>query len=194
MKTIGYARVSTNEQGTNGVSLEAQAVKIRQQAGLIQAVTRPGKWHFIRDIVRTEGCIEWPFTRVPGPRPYGQVQYQQRLWLTHRLSFTLHSGPIPEGMQVCHRCDNPPCVNPNHLFLGTRRDNMQDSVSKGRNFVPRGNSNKKSKLTEDDIRYIRENHVPMTRNKGPKPLAMKFGVSVGTIVCIVRRQAWKHIL
>jgi hypothetical protein len=63
---------------------------------------------------------------------YVLFRYRRVTWQAHRISYTLHKGPIPEGMQVCHECDNPPCCNPNHLFLGTGSDNILDAVSKKR--------------------------------------------------------------
>jgi hypothetical protein len=75
------------------------------------------------------GCWEW--TRGKSSR-YGYVWYKGRGDLAHRISYAFHIGEIPHGMEVCHKCDNPPCVNPDHLFLGTRQDNALDCVRKGR--------------------------------------------------------------
>ena len=79
-------------------------------------------------------CIEWKGARHP--EGYGQVWVKGKKWRAHRLLWTQANGPIPEGMCVCHRCDNPPCVNLEHLFLGTRADNSADMVAKGRQRKP----------------------------------------------------------
>jgi hypothetical protein len=118
---------------------------------------------------------------------YGDIKSTRR-WLAHRLSYHLHFGPIPEGVFVCHRCDNPACVNPSHLFLGTCADNVRDCVDKGRNS--RGELRPASKLTADKVREMRHLYgegVPTTR------LAEQFGVVASTVVRIVFRRAWKHI-
>jgi HNH endonuclease len=90
-------------------------------------------------LIRTSsGCLEW--TGYTNPKGYGQIQAGGRLRLTHRLAWELVHGPIPEGMFVCHHCDNPPCAQTEptegypegHLFLGTNDENMADMVAKGR--------------------------------------------------------------
>lgn len=75
------------------------------------------------------GCWEFKTKLTTG---YGQIEHRGKVSLAHRVSWEIHVGKIPEGMFVCHRCDNPPCVNPEHLFLGSHSDNMKDMYSKGR--------------------------------------------------------------
>ena len=78
------------------------------------------------------GC--WNFTGFCEKGGYGQYRYQGKLWRANRLSYTLTKGPIPKGMFVCHSCDNPACINPDHLFLGLPKDNTQDMISKNRKW------------------------------------------------------------
>lgn len=82
------------------------------------------------------GCWEWQGYKNNGG--YGIIGVNKETFRTHRLSWTLHRGPIPDGALVCHHCDNPCCVNPDHLFLGSQHDNVQDSIRKGKNN-PAGN-------------------------------------------------------
>lgn len=73
---------------------------------------------------------------IDGSRGYGEIRYGGGLVRAHRLAYELTFGPIPQGMSVCHQCDNPPCCNPKHLFLGTQSDNSRDMWSKGRGVPP----------------------------------------------------------
>jgi hypothetical protein len=112
------------------------------------------------------------------------------LMLAHRYSWERTKGNIAAGLCICHRCDNPPCVNPDHLFLGTHADNVADRDAKGRRPAPKGVVNGMAKLSEDDVRYIRSVPKRYGRNKA---LAEKFGVSTGQISYILRRKNWGHI-
>jgi len=108
----------------------------------------------------------------------------------HRVSWVFAHGPIPDGLLVCHKCDNPPCVNPAHLFLGTVGDNTRDARDKGRlkgNQWARGETHPHAKLTEASVRSIRES------SKTAEELAREFGVAPHSIRRIVRRAAWRHV-
>lgn len=103
----------------------------------------------------------------------------------HRLSWELAHGPIPSGLVVCHKCDNPRCVNPDHLFLGTQRDNIIDSVRKGRY-----NAFGKQKLNAAQVLEIR---ALAARGFRHKDIAARFGVKRHTVTGIVNRKSWGHI-
>lgn len=84
-------------------------------------------------VAKSDGCWLWTGARF-GPNGYGAVRFQKRNSSAHRVSWMIHFGPIPDGLFVCHKCDNPPCCNPAHLFLGTIGDNTRDMIAKGRGF------------------------------------------------------------
>lgn len=107
----------------------------------------------------------------------------------HRVAWTLERGPIPDGLYVCHRCDNPPCVRPDHLFLGNDAENQHDAIAKGRSA--RGERGGMSKLTDEKVREIRR--LAAAREVTQREIAAQFGVTVTTIEKIVGRRAWKHV-
>lgn len=82
------------------------------------------------DVKRSDDCWAWKLSKFGNG--YGKASVKNRTRLAHRLSWEIANGPIPRGMMICHKCDNPPCVNPNHLFLATQKTNMQDCVEKKR--------------------------------------------------------------
>lgn len=86
-------------------------------------------WKYVR---KTDSCWIWTGSKASQYK-YGQLTIVRNHWVyAHRMSYELHVGPIPDGYHICHKCDNPPCVNPDHLFAGTAKDNMQDRERKGR--------------------------------------------------------------
>lgn len=109
------------------------------------------------DIDPVTGCWNWRSScQTMG---YGQVRISGKSWTTHRASWTVHRGPIPRGLSVLHRCDNRKCCNPEHLFLGTAKDNFEDAITKGRHSggFPSGATKKtrQRKLTDADVLRIR---------------------------------------
>lgn len=100
-----------------------------------------------------EGC--WIWTASKYPYGYGCIRFNGRNEAAHRVSWELHNGPIPDSMQVLHHCDNPPCVNPSHLFLGTNQDNIDDKVKKGRSVGHIGEKHPKARLTNEQARFIK---------------------------------------
>jgi DNA-binding XRE family transcriptional regulator len=122
------------------------------------------------------GCWNWTASKKDG---YGQMWVKGKKWASHRFSYFLHHGEIPENLLVCHRCDNPACVNPDHLFAGTNSDNMRDKVTKGRS---------PTKLSKEDVIAIRA-----AKGATQLQLAEKYGVSGPTICRIRTRQDWTWV-
>lgn len=127
-------------------------------------------------------CWEWKFGRSNG---YGEISYEGKNYRTHRVSYEIFHGPIAPGQHVCHRCDNPPCCNPSHLFLGTPADNMADKVAKGRQATGL-TKNRKCKLTSNDVAAIRS-----AARTPHRKLAKNYGVTYGYIGKILRGERWK---
>lgn len=134
-------------------------------------------------------CWPWRGARY-GTTPYGSIRYQGRAQGAHRVSYQINIGPIPEGYDVLHRCDNPSCVNPAHLWLGTHAENMRDMKLKGRAVAVRGEAQPKSKLTEDDVRTIRQ---LLKEGISHRNIAERFGVRNPTISYIKHGKRWGHI-
>lgn len=131
----------------------------------------------------------WLWTGSATSRGYGQFLMAGVSWATHRLSYTIHFGPVPDGLSVLHRCDVRRCVQPAHLFLGTTDDNMLDMVQKGRS--PRGERNRTARLTDDTVREIRALYA--TGRFRQVDLAERFRVSQKTVSAVVLRRKWKHV-
>jgi hypothetical protein len=112
--------------------------------------------------------------------------------LAHRFSWELHNGPIPNKLDCLHKCDNPSCVNPEHLFIGTALDNVRDMDTKGRrvNSSSTGESNGFSKLTEQQVREMRQRFANGEKRAS---LAKSFGIDPTNVWLIVKRKAWRHI-
>lgn len=120
---------------------------------------------------------------------YGRIHMAGKSYKVHRLSYLLAHGDLPEDKCVCHTCDNPRCVRPDHLFLGTHADNVRDRNHKGRQVVGEGITT--SHLTADQVRYIREAYA--SGCKLQIELARELRVDRRTIGRIVHRQLWQHI-
>lgn len=138
----------------------------------------------------------WPWLDGKNPAGYGVIRYAEDTWLTHRLAYTLAFGTIPAGFAVCHRCDNPPCCRPDHLFLGTLAENNADMQTKGRNdqwghkaSPRRGATHPMAKLTSEQVGEIR---ALAAKCEMQKRLALRFGVGRDTIRRILRGLSWNN--
>lgn len=148
------------------------------------------RFHEKYERVPWSGC--WIWTARVGGKGYGYMSYEQGSQCeigAHRISWLLHRGEIPEGRYVCHRCDVPSCVNPDHLFLGTALENKGDCDQKGRaRYVTRrGEASNKAKLTVEAVLDIRSG------TQTSAEYARKYGVTPSTIRYVKRRQSWSHI-
>lgn len=130
----------------------------------------------------------WTWTGAMASRGYGVLSVNGRMVYAHRLAWEMEHGKAPK-MFVCHRCDNPPCVNPSHLFLGTPADNMRDMTAKGRYrpYDRRGGRNPRAKLTSDQVLEIRARHGA---GEPPRKLAPAYGVSRSHVSNIIARRCW----
>jgi hypothetical protein len=133
----------------------------------------------------------WLSTGVKDKGGYGYMRVRGSLVSMHRYSWELHFGAIPDGLDVCHRCDNRVCVNPTHLFLGTQAGNNADMVAKDRQA--KGEDFPQAKLTKEDVREIRRRYALGGPRNTLRALASEFGVSMPTIHRVVKREKWKHI-
>lgn len=144
-------------------------------------------WKYV-DKRGADECWEWTGSRRS--LGYGQLSIKDYPFKAHRVSFVIANGWEPES--VCHTCDNPPCVNPTHLFGGSPADNAADRTSKGRsrNDPVRGEASPNAKLTEALVRDARQKHL---QGMGFHALARHFGVARKTITQAVRGEKWSHV-
>lgn len=146
------------------------------------------------DVRRKCECWEWNAAALKsGYGVFGLNRDGHRNMLAHRMAWTLTNGEIPDGSFVLHKCDNPSCCNPSHLFLGTQADNIHDMDRKGRRAIWRGQGEKngQAKLVSGEVMGIRNAYI---RGSVPlRVLAEKYDVSISTVFRIVKIQGWKHL-
>ena len=146
-------------------------------------------------VAKSDGC--WLWTGSLNNHGYGQIfrgdgPGETRLLMAHRAVWTLENGPIPEGMYLCHTCDNPACVRPSHMFLGKQIDNMRDCLGKGRmKFAPPrcGTANHNAKLTWESVRYIRREYA---LGVSIAVLSREIGVARSTLGAVVKGRCWRE--
>lgn len=169
---------------------------------------RPLSDRFWELVDKRQGDSCWEWTGERSPFGYGRIKQHNkgevRRFMAHRLSWEIHHGPIPNGQLVLHRCDNPPCVRSDHLFLGSPLDNMIDRSQKGRaptgvksgaytkpERVVKGGAHYRTHLTENDVLDIRARYAKGSATL--TELAREHRANIGTVWSIVNRRNWRHI-
>ena len=140
---------------------------------------------FFEKVIKTKGCWEWAGCTIK--KGYGRIGTDWGTDNASRVSWVLHNGPIPDGLHVLHKCDNPPCTNPEHLFLGTPMDNTQDKISKGRCNAVKGEAHPNAKLTGDGVTEIYSRYLS---GEQMKLLAEEFGVTAPCVHDICWGRTW----
>jgi hypothetical protein len=135
----------------------------------------------------------WGWAGSTSQAGYALIVHMGQSILAHRLAWEIHFGPIPEGMFVCHKCDNPPCCNPHNLFLGTRSENSLDMHHKGRARVAKGAANGHALLSDDDVQKIRRLYAFRVPGRTAKAIAKIYGVSSGAIFDVVNGRTWSDV-
>lgn len=139
-----------------------------------------------RSRVTESGCIEW--TGALMHQGYGHINWNGKIHRTHRLSYAATKGEIAGGIVICHKCDNPACINPDHLFAGTKADNSADMAKKKRSTI--GERNPMAKI---DASVVHEIRVLGKTGMLQKDIGSKFGITREAVGLIIRGERWKHI-
>jgi len=149
---------------------------------------------YLPDILNENECWEWQGSINHKKGGYGQLSHNNKLLKAHRVSYEIHYAKPLNELHCLHKCDNPSCVNPMHLFAGTNLDNIRDKVSKGRCYTgnQKGEKNGASKLTDSDVIKIRE--LYKTGNYTTFKLGEMYNVNRSTISYIINNKTFKHLL
>lgn len=186
----GLTRISTNTSRKYG------SVRGQPRRYINHHYNRPPMDRFMEKVEKTESCWIWKGAKGPDGN-YGGFLYEGKSRRVNIVSYLMFKGPYPEGMEICHTCDNKQCVNPDHLFVGTRSDNMKDMGNKGRHpwqlrpeLVRKGEDNPGAKLAENDVLLI----VSRFKNgESVASIARDYPVNREAISKIVRGQNWNWL-
>ena len=157
---------------------------------------------FLKKVFKDPSSDCWLWTGYKNGSGYGIVGRSHKTFLAHRYSYEKHNGEIPRGILVCHKCDTPACVNPDHLFLGTYKDNAQDCSIKGRNNKPKGKNHWSKTRPEDIVREENHGMAKLDRdkviaifrdNRYNYEIAKDYGVNTSCIQKIKSRINWRHV-
>ena len=140
----------------------------------------------LKHIVKTDTC--WVWKGRTNKKGYGIIGFRNEDGrMAHRVAWILKNGEIPEGLCVCHKCDNPPCVNPDHLFLGTNQENIADRHAKGRSNAPRGEQHGMSVLNDHQVKQIQSDPRPS------RQVGKTYGISKTHVLRIKKGESWKAL-
>ena len=134
-----------------------------------------------------DSCWLWTGSQWLG---YGRFNAEGKTVRAHRFAYAEHFGPVPDGLDVLHRCDNPSCCNPAHLVAGSHADNMIDREIKGRHNAPRGSQHGRAKMTEEIVRDLRRR---ISEGEKANALAAEYGVSAVVAGLAINRKTWRHV-
>jgi hypothetical protein len=132
----------------------------------------------------------WHWTGGLNINGYGKIWIKGATYQAHRVSYELYKGFIDKDLLVCHSCDNPICINPEHLWLGTCKENIRDSFNKKRKIMPKGENCSWSKLTKEQVNEIKSKYVPYKYHSSM--LAKEYKVSGGAILKIINNENWRQ--
>lgn len=149
---------------------------------------KTARQRFWNRIDKTDNC--WKWNGCKNHCGYGTIRVMTKTVLAPRLSWVIHFGEIPIGLHVLHKCDNPECTRPDHLWLGTMKDNCIDRSKKGRSGDRIGEKHGRAKLNDSKVREIR---LRNKNNESITSLAKEFGVSDAAVWFVVNRMTWKHV-
>lgn len=134
-------------------------------------------------------CWIWTGGKMKSGR--GRISVAGKRQLAYRVVWLVNFGEVPDGLHVLHKCDNPSCVRPDHLFLGTHADNMRDMWNKGRGTC--GEDQHACKLTEEQVKEIRRRYRRYSHKDGSGALAREYGIGLVEVWRIVKGQRWRHV-
>jgi hypothetical protein len=150
-------------------------------------VTKERFWQRVDCSGGSQACWPWIGTKRYG---YGFLKILKKPVRVHRFSWQIHVGPIPDGLHVLHKCNNPACVNPSHLYVGTDQDNMNDKIRAGRQNHPFGSRIANAILNDDIVRSIRARHA---NGETRTEIARDLGLKRNNVDQVIYRQRWTHI-
>lgn len=176
----GSAKARTPEQARNAAKRRWEMYK-----------NKPMEERFWEKVDRKSDSECWEWTATRSGRGYGRFYIGKTPMQASRVAYKIANGDFDQSLHVCHKCDNPPCCNPSHLFLGTASENIRDAVAKGRWHDFRGEKNVLHKLTADQALEVRKIHA--SKSKTIAQIAAMFGLTESGAEKIIYRKRWKHI-